>query len=406
MGYKKDTLRGVSWVGALRGSTRVISFFKHALIARLLTPAEIGVFGIAMLVLAFLEVVTETGVNVVLIQEDDKLLKKYIDTAWVVSILRGLFISIVMFLATPYVAKFFNSPSSSSILYAMSLVPTIRGFINPSIVTFQKYLEFQKDFIFRLAIFSFDAIVAICTTLILRSPMGLVYGIIAGAILEIILSFIMAKPRPKISFEIEKLKYVFNRGKWMTASGVFQYLFREGDDAIVGRVLDTTQLGLYQMAYKIATLPISEVGDVVAKVTFPVFVKINKDKARLKKAYFQTTLAVTAFTAPMGILLILFAREILLFVLGSQWVSAASALQAVAVYAMIRAVIAPSLTLMLAHKKQEYVSFITLIGVVALFAIILPLIGYWGITGAGIATIVASVISLPFVYYFVFKILA
>ncbi|MEJ2348128.1 MAG: oligosaccharide flippase family protein [Patescibacteria group bacterium] len=65
MGYFKDTVKGVSWVGAFRGVTRVIAFGKTAILARVLIPAQFGLFGIATLILAFLEILVETGVNVV-----------------------------------------------------------------------------------------------------------------------------------------------------------------------------------------------------------------------------------------------------------------------------------------------------------------------------------------------------
>ena len=69
MGYTKDTMRGVGWVGGLRLITRIVSFARIAILARLLSPVQFGVFGIAMLVTALLEVLTETGINVILVQE-------------------------------------------------------------------------------------------------------------------------------------------------------------------------------------------------------------------------------------------------------------------------------------------------------------------------------------------------
>ena len=80
----------------LRGSTRGLALLKMVVLARFLTPAQFGVFGIALLALAFLEIITETGINVVLIQEEDEI-DSYISTAWIVSIARGVLISIAIF---------------------------------------------------------------------------------------------------------------------------------------------------------------------------------------------------------------------------------------------------------------------------------------------------------------------
>src|SRR3989344_3910848 len=151
MGYLSDTVRGVSWMGVLRASTRSLTFVKIVVLARFLSPNEFGLFGIAMLALAFLEIITETGINIFLIQEKADL-KEYNNTAWVVSILRGVLMSLALFLFTPYIASFFNSPGAIQLLYLTSLVPLVRGFINPAVVRFQKELLFNKEFSLRLAL--------------------------------------------------------------------------------------------------------------------------------------------------------------------------------------------------------------------------------------------------------------
>ena len=47
----------------------------------------------------------------------------------------------------------------------------------------------------------------------LKSPIGLIYGLVAGAIFEVILSFILINPTPKFNFNMILFKEVINRGK-------------------------------------------------------------------------------------------------------------------------------------------------------------------------------------------------
>src|SRR3989344_2548154 len=177
MGYFKNTVIGLSWVGALRGSTRVITFVRIIILARLLTPAQFGVFGIGSLVLAFLEVITETGINVFLIQ-DKKGIGHYINDAWIVSILRGMIISAVIIMLAPVIAGFFNTDQAKNILYLISLVPFIKGFINPSGVKYQKELLFDKDFYLRLTVFFIDSGFAVILAFITRDATSFVWGLI------------------------------------------------------------------------------------------------------------------------------------------------------------------------------------------------------------------------------------
>src|SRR3972149_7871504 len=105
MGYFRDTLNGIGWMGALRGVTRGLALVKTAILARVLLPAQFGIYGIATLVLGLLEMMTETGINIFLIQEKKKV-DDYVDSAWAVSIIRGILIGGAIFLSIPLVTKF------------------------------------------------------------------------------------------------------------------------------------------------------------------------------------------------------------------------------------------------------------------------------------------------------------
>ena len=71
MGYLKDTLKGISWMTGLQVLVKAVAVGKIAVLARILSPSQFGSYGIALLVLGLLEVLTETGINVFLIQERD-----------------------------------------------------------------------------------------------------------------------------------------------------------------------------------------------------------------------------------------------------------------------------------------------------------------------------------------------
>ena len=403
MSLRKTFFQGFSWVALLRGSTRILAIVKIAIVARILSPDQVGLYGLAFLVISLLEVFTETGVNVFLIQERKKL-EEYIDTAWFVSIFRGIIIAVVIVLASPLITAFFSTPDLYDLLLLVAVVPFLRGFINPAIVRFQKEMNFRGDFGFRLVIFMVDAVVAVVLTWLTQSPIGLIWGLVAGVIAEIVLSFMLLSPRPKFHFEKEKTLHIINRVKWVTGTGIFQYLFKEGDDIFVGRFLGEGPLGIYQYAYKVATLPISEVGDVFGKVAFPLYVQVADDQKRLKKLYLLSTLGILALVLPFATVLILFSTEVVLLLLGDNWLAAAPILQVIAIYAVIRAAIEPAIRVFLAMKKQEYTMVITLVSLIVLAVCIFPLSQMYGLVGIGISTIISSVASLPLVGYYLVKV--
>jgi O-antigen/teichoic acid export membrane protein len=396
--------QGLAWMGGLRGATRVITFIKLAVLARLLSPVEFGLFGIASLVLALLETLTDTGINIFFIQKEGEL-KDYLDTAWIVSILRGVVITLVLVVLSRPVSLFFNSPSSQSLLLIIALAAFLRGFINPAIVSFQKNLEFNKEFYLRFATVIAEAVVSIGLSILTKSAVALVWGMIASVVVEILISFIFVKPTPRLSLDHLKIKKVFHRGKWITAAGVFQYLFANGDNIIVGKLMDTYFLGLYQMAYRISTIPITEISDVFSRVTLPVYANITLDKKLLKKTFLKSSLGILLITLPVGLIIFIFTKPIVELLLGQNWIAVIPALKVLSIFGVIRAMEGAVVPLFLALKKQEYVTSLTLVSLVGLGITIVPLVRAYGILGASYSAMIGTLVAIPVIVYYLRKVI-
>ncbi len=403
MGYFKTTISNVSWSAGQRWSIRGLTFIRIAILARLLLPSQFGLVSIATLVLGFLEIFTETWINVFLIQEKDDI-APFLNTAWIISIIRGSLIGLIIILFSPLISAFFHSPASLPIIMTIALVPVIRGFINPSVVNLQKNLLFKKEFAYKLFLFFIDAFSTVILAILTRHPISLVLGMLISAVFEVFISFIYFRPLPKLLWERIKAIQILQRSKWITMAGIFDYLYRFGDNLAVGRMLGTSSLGLYDYAYKISGTPVSEISDVVARVSFPVFVKMNQDPVRLKKAFFKTTLTVCSVSTLIGLGLFVFARPVVLIVLGTEWAPAIPVLRVLSICGVAKSITGSVYPLLLAAKRNDYITWITFVGVMGMGVSIVPLISWLGIVGAGVAAIIGSFSSLPLSLYYVNKI--
>lgn len=403
MGYSKQAFVGVSWMVGFRVFSRIIAFLRIYILARLLVPSQFGVFGIASLVLIFLEILTETGINVFLVQKKDDI-DKYINTSWIVSIIRGILMSLVIVISSPLIVKFYNSPDAYSVLLVAALVPFVKGFINPSIAKFQKELKFNKKFSYSSSQFFVESVATVILIFIMRSPMGLIWGLVAGAVFEVFLSFLMAKPLPRPTFEKSLFLDVISRGKWITASGIFSYFFQNGDNIVVGKIIGMSALGIYDMTYRISILPITEIADVIAQVTFPVYVKISHDLKRLRNAFLKTIFTVSLLCIPVGIIFFLFPKEIILLLLGNKWLGAVPVLQVLAIFGAVRAISGVSTTVFLSVNKQEYSAIVMFVSFLVLAITIIPFVNIFGLIGAGFSALAGSIAALPVIVYFLIKI--
>lgn len=401
MGYQKDVIRSIGWVSTLRGFSRIATFFKFVVAARILGPEGIGVFAVAPLFLSFLEILTDTGFNAILVQ-NGKELKKYINTAWIISVVRGLIIFTVIILLARPVSIFLKQPNSFFLILLISFVPLIKGLVNPLIVRYQKDLEFNKEFIFRVPIVLVDMFITIMLLYVTKNPSSLIWGMIASSIIELILSWLVIRPVPKIIYNKTLAKELLNKGKWITSSGFFVYLFTQGDDWIVGKVLGSVDLGLYQIAYKLATLPTTETSNILLKVIFPTFVKIKDDIYRLRKAYLKITATSLIFIIPFVFIMSTYTEFIVIILFGIKWISIVGLVKVVTIFSGLMSVMGLSSALFLALNKQKYTSNIMLLAVMLMAITIIPLITRFGLLGAGYSVLLSWVVaSILNIYYIV-----
>ena len=229
---------------------------------------------------------------------------------------------------------------------------------------------------------------------------------IASAICETVFSWVLVAPRPRLTWNPAQLNAILSRGKWVTAAGLFSYLFQEGDDIVVGKLLNTTSLGLYQTVYKIAILPITEIADVFGKVTFPVYSRIAGDPLRLRRAFVKITLGISLLTLPLSALIFFFPQQIINLVLGPQWLSAAPALRILAIFGGLRAISGSPTSLFMAVKKQKFVTAVTFVSVLGMGAAIIPFVVRFGLVGAAYAVLIGSVAALPVIGFCLSRVLS
>lgn len=401
MGYKRDTLRGVSWLGAFRVVTRAMSFIRTAIVARVLTPGDFGLFGVASLTLSLIEVFTETGINIFLIQQKDDA-DKFINTAWIVSIIRGCVIASLIYFFAPTISSFFHSSHAEILVRWMALVPLVRGFINPSVAMFIKDLEFHREFIYRTLQFAVESLATLFFVLVRHDALSLVFGLICGALFEAGLSFIMAHPRPRLKFEKHLFAKVLHYGKWLTAAGIFDYLYQNADNIVVGRILGPTSLGFYSMAYRVSSVPISEFSDVFSRATFPVYAKISDDRGRLLKAFYKSLAMTTLLVLPVGFVFLFFPEFIVRILLGEQWLPVASVLRILALFGVLRAISNLATGLFYSIHRQDVVTKTTFISLLGLLIPIVPLVSIWGIWGAAVSALIGTIVAYPVIIYYLY----
>ena len=394
MGYKKIAVTGFGWMTLLRISGRGLTIAKTAILARILSPVDFGQFGAAALSLSLFEVLTETGVNQALIYSDKKV-EELVNPAWTVAIVRGVIISILIGLSAWPVSIFFSDSNLIKLILVLSLVPLIKGFINPMTVEFIKELQFEKETIFRLTLLIIDGLTTIISAVFLKSALAFAIAMIIAGAAEVILSFLYFKIRPRLSFSREYLAEIMNYGKWVTLSGIGYWFSTELDDFVAGKAFGMKTLGIYQAAYKISTLPVTEIAGSVNQVSFPVMSKLKEDRLKFWKIFMGSIGVIGGIGMIGGLVLWIWPSEVVLILLGDKWLETVPLIRILAVFGMVRSVESGIQPVFLATGRPKVATIGNFIKVITLILGLL-LLSPFGIEGIAWAALLSGMGVIPY----------
>lgn len=311
--------KGSAWVafgqiiGALSGLVASI------LAARVLSPDDFGVMGIALLAIATLNALSQTGFDQALIQRRE--VDGYIDVGWTVQVWRGLFLCVLVFFAGFFLSDFYDEPQLTGIFAAMSATVLAGGVRNITTVLFHRELEFRTLVMVGVGKAAIKLGVVVALLFTLGSVWALVWGYVAAALADLVLSYWVRPYRPKIVWDVPRAGELLSFGKWISVMSILGLLVTRGDDMFISKYLGMAALGLYGFAYEIANLPATHVTHVVGKVSFPAYARLHDEttRASLRRAFFNVMKATLLITAPLSVVIFLGIEGIVAHVVGPKW---------------------------------------------------------------------------------------
>lgn len=402
MGYTKKVFEGFWWLGILKGATKGMTFAKIVILARFLSPKDFGTFGITTAILALVERLTETGINTFLMQKKDGL-EKYIHAAWVLAIIRGSLIAILLVLLSQFIPGYYNEATLFQFILLASFIPFIKGFINPSIITYWKQLKFEKEAAFRGTINLIEGVLSISLPILTHSALGLIYALVLSAFIEVILSHLLLSPKPKFMIKWSLLKEILKSSTWLNLSGFTNYLVNNADNLIVGKILGTQQLGYYQTGFNVANATTGDVGDLGAQTVFPIYTAIRDDRKRLLIAVCKAVASIGFIIGSPILIILINPTWIVRIVLGETWLPIVPLLPFLYAALWLKGVNLLLYPVFLAIEKVRRSVIVQSIHVIAMVSFIIPFTQRWGIVGSSQALLLSYLCIQPILFIFLYK---
>jgi lipopolysaccharide exporter len=377
-----------------------LQLLSFTLLARLLTPQQIGLYSVSMALVSIAQVVRDFGLANYLIQRKD-LSREDVGSALGLSLLLGGGLFLGINAAAPWIAGFYNDASLAHIVGIISINFLILPFNSISIALLRRDMRF--DTLMRINVSA--ATVGCFTTLGLAwsgaGAASLAWGEIASS-LTLATGVSLAGAWGRLARpQLSRWRDILGFGGPVTAANVVTSVSMDISDLAVAKVLNFSQVAIASRAQGLMNLFARDIMGTVRSVAYPAFSKLHREGGALEQRHVQSLAAVSAVAWPFYGFVGLFALEVLRLMFGPQWDASAPL---VPIYCAAGAVsvlnsLVPTVMLAAGHAKLVALADLIIQPVKAL--LLVGVLWWWrALEPLALGFLAMAIVAVPYFYAF------
>mgnify|MGYP000155929168 CR=1 FL=1 len=334
---KKQTLKGIAFLGAGKSAGRIISFVNTLILARILAPEDYGLMAMAMVVVGFVSFFNDIGLGSAIIQRKE-VSKEELSGTFYLSMIISVALFTLVYFSSGAVALFYENTEIEPILQVIAL-----SFILGAIRTVPEALMVKAMRFKIISGIEFLSIIIQCVVTLVFAYYGyktwsLVYGLLVSTCFRSITLLWQCNWLPGLTLNIRPAVSLMKFGLTVTYSRITWYMYTNAQTLILGKVVGDKQTGIFSMAQTLADLPTAHITNLVIQVASPLFSKLQDDLNALNHALLKLTAGLSLITFPVLAGMMLTAEQLVPILLGEQWHAAVIPMQFLCVMAFFKSI--------------------------------------------------------------------
>lgn len=315
---KQKTKIGMIWNTLEKIVLQVISFVLNIILARLLTPHDYGTIGMLTIFLTFSNVFIDSGFSRALVQKQNRTESDF-STVLIFNILMSCALYLILFFASPAIARFYKTPELLSLQRVFFLVIILNSLTVVQNAKFQIHIDFKKIAIINTVTTFLGGIIGIIAAYQGLGAWALVIQTLSKSLINLILFWILGKWLPKTGFSKQSFKQLFTFGSKLLLSGLLGTTVTNINNLVIGKVYTPSSLGLYTRAQQFPHLLTSTLTSVLNNATFPLMSSLQSNKDELVSVLKRLIKINSMFVFPAMTGLAMLSKPLILVLLGEKW---------------------------------------------------------------------------------------
>lgn len=400
-GMRARVMRGSMLTIIGFGATQALRLGSNLILTRLLFPEAFGLMTIVTLFLVGAHMFTDIGLTTVIIRSKRGEDPVFLNTAWVLQILRGFLLTVVFCIIAGPVSRFYGEPILEGLLYGVGLITFVMGFKSTRTATATRQIALGRLTIMDVSSQILSIIVMIVLALIWESVWALMWGTIMSYAAKTVLSHLILPGAPnRLQFEKAAFLEQFHFGKYLFFSSGLSFVIENGDRILLSKFLSLANLGFYNIAYFFAAIPLMLTGKFVHHVIYPLYsarppVESEANRRAISKTRFVLTGGMFAMLFALGLL----GQWLVEFLYTEEYWQAGPIMVLLTLSLMPNLIVQGYAFVLLANGKSGTYTAFQLFRAVLQTAILAVGLVNFGLIGAMVAQPLAVLLTYPVLFY-------
>lgn len=314
--------RALAWSLSGQVVTFLVSFGSSVVVARLISPHEMGIYVLAQAIVGALTSFSAFGIGAYVVRAPE-LPPGTIDAAFTLNALLALGLAAVLVGASGEAAALWREPALAPAMRYLAAGPILAAIEFRPTFLLQRRMEFRTVAAIDAGKVTVSAAVAVALVSAGYGFMGLAYGYVAGGVFGALAYNVVGREHAAFRLSVRQWGPMLAFGLRTMTVGSVGILAARLSELMLGGLLGLDALGLYSRAAGIATLIVENVYAVVARVIFVQLAAELRDRGSVRETFLRSLAVVTALLWPALLGLALLARPVVSLLYGEPWLGAA-----------------------------------------------------------------------------------
>lgn len=317
---KKKASEAVIALGIKRVIVQAIFTISNIFLARLLFPADFGMFAIVTFVGAIFAVFSDIGLGPALIQKKDKIATRELQTVFTFQFSLSILIFLIINSIAPVIAEFYSLGSRGALLFHIYSIYFLFGpFKTTSGAILERNLEYRKVVTIELSEIFCASLVTVILAVLGLSVFSFVIGGVCGHVIGASLYFKFSPWPIRIMISVKKLTALARFGIHVQTNVLLGLIYGPLVLLYLGKQVGAENLGFYQFAASLSVLPLA-ISEIVNRIVFPLGARVQKEKLHFQKIIERSIIIVSATALPLAFMGIVAAPTVVHYVYTDRWI--------------------------------------------------------------------------------------